>query len=369
MALSIVVIELEFHVECLATLSDLLASSEKIQAKYFVNSHGAETLSRRLLDTSEVYVQKEVESKQAFLSKHNEAFSKADVVFIATLEQHWKAYKNVIQKSNVLLRVHGLNYHFSNQFQLVKGLKQLGFIGVLREFYWRNHYWKKVLQSDINYFTPTLISKSYLSKIQSGSKWMPVVPLSYFKRTEKSHNSLFTIVIPGSVEENRRNYNIVIEAISYLQQHSITWVLLGEMKSDKIMEQLNKLKKRGCLIEYFTETVSDSKFEEQMKKCDLVFAPVTEFHPFKDVVEIPGDTKISGATSDALLFGKPILLPSSYLFQEDWSELGIYYKSVEDIQSAILSLMNGNKMNEEKLLSKEHAIKRIEDIFTRCLSY
>ena len=366
--MKVAVIELEYHVECLSVLADLVEASEKIETHYFVNKIGEQTLSRKFHNSAKVYVQKESESKNKFLNRYIHEFHHSDLVFIATLEQHWRAYKDVIQKSNVLLRVHGLNYHFSKRFQLVSGLNQLGVIGIIREFYWQNHFWKKTLIPNINYFTPTLLSQSYASFIQSDLRWVPPVPLSFFSNSNILVNDTFTVVVPGSVENTRRNYGTVIQAISALQSYSIKWVLLGEMKSETIKDQIDLLVENGCIIEYYAHNVPDALFEEQLKKCNLVFAPVRDAHPFKDVMEVPGKTKISGATSDALLFGKPILLPAGYPFQKEWSELGIHYRNVEDIQSIIPSLMKRTDLEMEKLLTKKQAILRIEDIFTRCLN-
>ena len=85
------------------------------------------------------------------------------------------------------------------------------------------------------------------------------------------------------------------------------------------------------------------------------------------MTEIPGKTKISGATSDALYYQKPLLLPIHYPPQEIWKHLAYFYRSADDLAEQIISLSKEPVQETTTAFPIEKAAAQLESIFAKCI--
>ena len=273
----------------------------------------------------------------------------------------------MVSKYRTLLRVHGLNYHFSKEGNVIKGFAQLGIAGMMREWYWKNQAWKEKVLKQVEFFSPTLVSPTYHERLQSNPKWVDVVPLSFSSGSSPISSGTFTVAIPGAVETTRRDYNTVLRVMEQLRGEDIRWIFLGNMVTEEIRLAIDHLQQAGVEVYYYTEVVPDEKFDEVMKISNVILAPVNAYHPFKTVTEVPGVTKISGATSDALYYQKPILLPAHYPAQEVWKPLAQFYTSSDHLAEQIISLSNTLSQQVAATFPIDEATKQLESIFARCI--
>ena len=89
-------------------------------------------------------------------------------------------------------------------------------------------------------------------------------------------------------------------------------------------------------IKYFKEKVVQDEFDQWMSKADLLYCPVKTESEFFSVKEIYGKTKISGNIGDAIKYGKPAILPSTYR-----SDLKFIIEEKTDLQSQFIDVKNG----------------------------
>jgi hypothetical protein len=160
--------------------------------------------------------------------------------------------------------------------------------------------------------------KDYIIKNKLYDKPIFVIP---FKYHEKMYVNLFdTIVVPGRVEEHRRDYDAFLDYIK--KEDSV--VLLGEPIGDygkRIIEKCKQMNKQGYHIEFFEGRVPDSLYQSNLVNAyTIVFPKVKESHGYGTTKEIYGQTKMVGAYFDAIKYGK------KYIEGPPWVEIPIRYE-------------------------------------------
>ncbi len=310
---SLCLIELEFHGECLRTLLEVLQDVTDFEVHCAIHQEH-EALVNNYVPHDRVEVYDPRSDKEQFLRGIRHRFDKMDGLIILTLEQHWKAYLNICKRYPVLLRVHGLNYVKNQRPDYIRIYQTLGFKGLLGELKWKNYYFKEQVLKVVKSITPTLsIEEDLRPNLPVEYKWIDPLPMSYNRyRTVCESNTSFKVVVPGAVSMGKRNYAHVFNAIKALSKSEFEWAFLGKVIEPTLQKELTSLKNDGYRLRFFENEVGWDVFDSELKAAHLIWAPVNEMHPFKDVLEYPGKTKITGSVSDALYFGKPILIPAFY---------------------------------------------------------
>jgi len=178
--------------------------------------------------------------------------------------------------------------------------------------------------------------KDYIIKNKLYSKPIFVIP---FKYHEKMYVNLFdTIVVPGRVEEHRRDYDAFLDYIK--KEDSV--VLLGEPIGEygkKVIERCKQMNKQGYHIEFFEGRVPDSLYcSNLVNACTIVFPKVKESHGYGTTKEIYGQTKMVGAYFDAIKYGK------KYIEGPPWIEIPIKYED--------FSLENMKRYCKEEIIDR-----------------
>lgn len=273
-----------------------------------------ESLALEHLPPDRVWVYHSTTTKEAFLKSLWSWFNEIDGLFILTLEQHWKAYLDTCKRYPVLLRVHGLNYIKNTQSNYLTMLETLGIKGLLGELKWQNYTFKKRVLNVVDALTPTLpVDDEVKMDLKSGVKWVDPVPMTYNRYPPTQMTSQpFKVVIPGSVSLDKRNYQEVFKAIRSFTGNEFEWVFLGKATDGAMLQEIKELIGQGYRLKFYEAEVDWETFDRELLTAHLIWAPVNPAHCFKDVTEEPGKTKITGSVSDALYYGKPILIPAFY---------------------------------------------------------
>jgi hypothetical protein len=145
----------------------------------------------------------------------------------------------------------------------------------------------------------------------------------------------FKIVIPGSVDPNRRNYAEVAEAL-FLRPlpHLIELVILGDSQSvygGEIITDLQKLASPLFRLRFFKGYISEAVYEQEIRTADILWSPLRlHKQSSRKSLETYGQTTASGLTADLLLNNAPALAPVGFIIPEPFRAAILPYASMEE---------------------------------------
>lgn len=278
--MKIVYIELDTHAE---VLQDFYFSVENKEKVYFLVSH---KIANRLNDIPVRIVQ-----KKEILNVLKEI--NPGKVILGTLHRNFHIWEKIVHQYPCYAIIHNIN------FSKLTPLK-LFFLCFKKDQIYR---FKLLLKEK-------LLSSPCIHQALIG-KWTMANFTFYIQRytSEKSGSDLPILVIPGEVNQSRRDYlgliNRFLEA-----KNTYHLVFLGKCRSEMLpyIETLYK----NHQVEWFKDRVSAQDFHSWMLKADLILCPIQRVTYFFSQKEIYGETKFSGVVADAVRYGKRVIFPDFY---------------------------------------------------------
>jgi len=189
----------------------------------------------------------------------------------------------------------------------------------------------------INYFIP-----AYFPEIK---KLQPVKP-----------ENEFWAVVPGGVEQFRRDYVSLIENLDKTEfPENIRIIFLGSLwdeREQEIYRSLRNLENNKNSIITFDHFVDYDTFHSYMQQANIIL-PL-----FKtDGTDWYMNKRMSGSTPLGIAYKIPFLVPVTYRSHEDINEYSFFYEDYQDLFDKIRNLANGN-------ISADEIKKRYEEKFS-----
>jgi len=166
----------------------------------------------------------------------------------------------------------------------------------------------------------------------------------------KASPASFSIVIPGTVDPNRRNYQEVTDLFTHYLQgpatpaRAIQLVLLGNSDTPYGTGIVNKLRQLGSTkfsLRSYQGHIPQTEYERQLSEADLIWSPLkVEKLSVRHNPETYGLTTASGLTADLLLNATPALVPADLLIPGPFRAALLPYQSHEEVQQHIDRLIN-----------------------------
>jgi len=141
------------------------------------------------------------------------------------------------------------------------------------------------------------------------------LPIFYLQEYEKPRKSIITIVIPGAVSQQRRDYLHILKRIeSFKRNTHFQFVFLGKARGKELawIKEFEQSKLKNISLKYFTEKVPQPIFDRWMQAADILWCPIQSETEFFSNKEFYGITKISGNVGDAIKYGKLAIFPENY---------------------------------------------------------
>ena len=127
----------------------------------------------------------------------------------------------------------------------------------------------------------------------------------------------------GAIDEDRKNYDIIFDALNKIKNKEIHIFFLGSnlnQKSKKVIEKFNKFK-----TYFFSGYLPDDIFYEWGKKCNLLISTNKT-----DIVRGYGSLKGTGPFGDAIYLSRPLLILSRVDPIKEFSDFTFYYENDDD---------------------------------------
>jgi hypothetical protein len=163
----------------------------------------------------------------------------------------------------------------------------------------------------------------------------------------------FTIVIPGSVDGNRRDYGFVTDFFRHwlpgraASERPIRLVILGDSHSPEataIVASLKGLESARFAVLTFDGYVPESIYEQQLAAADLLWSPLRlQKLGSRNNPEVYGQTTASGLTADLLLNDTPALVPEGLILPDLFQEALLPYRSAEEVGGQLKRLVNDDE--------------------------
>ena len=301
-------------------------------------------LEHLLKDTRNNYewiTKKERQSRFSFIRKMYREVKKRkiELLYLNTVSDNFPGYAFLVRKLpdvRIIMTVHLINSFFSTT-------KKYNY----RRLF--NHWGKKRLHTRIKEFNvlgqamvPVLRQKLPPDKIIHCIPGV-VYEASAINTLPRPLQNPVRIVVPGSIDGRRRDYEQVFDLLILLQKEDIPVLitLAGSFYKEYGQHILAKCKhwrgKNQQLVYYENGHIDQPEFDKLLQEADLVFMP-SVIHTMIDdgVEETYGLTVTSGNISDAVRHAKPFIIPE-LLIIDSWLEKScLRYTSVKDIVDFIL---------------------------------
>lgn len=291
-------IELDTHAEIALNFMELMNNSTAFSVDYY--------FSEKILKTLGLQETENIKKTTPETINHQLSIINYDLIIIGTIHRYFNVFEKIAEKFNTSIICHNLNFVKVSNFNLLSfifkedfkyRLKLLLKEGLLRK--------SKVYQKSKN----LLVLDENLAKEN-----YKTLPIFYTKFSQKSEKETFTIVIPGAVSQKRRDYFSVIKKLKDLKIEKFEIIFLGKAqgKELELLQDFERNKPENISIKYFKNKVSQSEFDDYMKRADILWCPIQQETEFLSQKEIYGVTKMSGNIGDAIKYSKMAVFPENY---------------------------------------------------------
>lgn len=344
-------IELDTHAEIAANFMELMKDSEEFEVDYYFSEKIIKQIGQH---QSPIYLSENTELLNLLDQQ------KYDLIIIGTVHRYFNLFNEIAQKFNVSIIVHNLNFTTISRFQLFRNIFK-------KDFPYRLKLWlKEDLLSAPEVFKK---AKNLLvldqSLVQDALQYLPV----FFNQHQVSNNSeVFTIVIPGAVSQERRDYEKVLQELTNVHQHHserlVQVIFLGKACGKELhwLQRFENEKSKNMTIQYFTEKVPPNIFDEWMNKADVLWCPIQSETEFFSHKEIYGTTKMSGNIGDAIKYGKVAFFPENYPSDFDF----IIHEKANSSQE-ILDFKSENSYDFQREFSNNKIVTDLEKVLESLL--
>jgi len=374
------ILEVHCHAKYLYTLCKICKTKQS-NVTIFTTKEIFLRLEKYLENTKEytIILKKDIESIHAFLKRVEKICNeKIDILFVNTFQLtcfHLPKYFGFNPKSKMILTVHTANAWLKPK--LVFNIKQLvrtidtnlsSFIGhrlILPKF------------DGINVIYPPM--KDFVLKETNYKKKIFTLPFNFYEEQIKIHkkqNKKIQFVIPGQIEEHRRDYDVILDAFEQLFKEynkTIDLRLLGYpvgMYGNRILNRCKKLKDKGYNITYYDSFVPEETYHNIMKTVDFILLPIKiKSRGMGIQPEYYGKTKGSAAVFEGIQYAKPMVVPKDFNMIKELNGSTLKYDNSKDLETTLTEYIKNRKKlenleNEAYKNSKYFSLVSIQKYFT-----
>jgi hypothetical protein len=185
-----------------------------------------------------------------------------------------------------------------------------------------------------------------------------------------------TITITGTVEQNRRDYEVVFQAFQKCTfKTPVRLILLGRAKGkegQKVINKFKSLENTYFKLDYFTEMIPQETFDARCAETDFFILPFTAKINFSIYEEIGGKTAVSGGVGDVIRYGVPGFVPIYYDIEPELTEMITPFENADDLAQQLMTWIADKNYVEKKekssILLQHYSKKALQQQFNSFIS-
>ena len=347
-------LEVHCHAKYLYTMSKI-CKTKKTNVTIFTTKNLFSRLKKYLTNTKEytIVLKEDKESLHSYLMRVEKICNeKIDLLLVNTFQLtcfHLPKYFGFNPKSKTILTVHTANAWLKPK--PVFNIKQIAkTIDTNLSSYIGN---KLILPKfdGINVIYPPM--KDFVLKETTYEKKTFTIPFNFYEKPEKKSmkkNEKIQFVVPGQIEEHRRNYEVILDAFEKLfikYNHDIELCFLGYpvgMYGNRILKRSKKLKDKGYDITYYDNFVPEETYHNVMKSVDFILLPIKiKSRGMGIQPEYYGKTKGSAAVFEAIQYAKPMVVPANFNIIKELESSTLKYKDAKDLEKILAKYIENRK--------------------------
>ena len=207
------------------------------------------------------------------------------------------------------------------------------------------------------------------------------LPTSIFenvKTTEgQKEDGKLRIVIPGLIQEHRKDYSAVFPAFENLFENykrKIKLCVPGlpvARFGKQVYNKFKDMEQKGRDIVIFDHFVPDEIFDDILIKSDIILAPIRiKTRADSDIEETYGKTVGSGIIFNAIQYAKPIVVPAEFNMLPELRSSTLTYANSKELEDIITELITNPeklvKLKKEAYINAEKfSLKNLQDYFEK----
>jgi hypothetical protein len=317
-------------------------------------------------------VKKPSESKYHFIyriyKKANQ--KKLDFLYLNTISDNHIIHALMIARlrnMRVITTLHDVNGYFSFEpsFRVRRWVRYIGKKNLVRQV------------KEFNVVSSTMVE--YLRNKLPSDKKVHCIPGCVFEQIEGEETTSPTmspikIVVPGTIDRRRRNYELVFDLLEKINKTSIEVrvVLLGGVSHEhgnSIIARCRAYASRMSNLQFFErDVVEQPLFDHEMNEAHLVLIPSVVNTVIADgISETYGLSISSGVIFDVIKHAKPFIVPRKLTVPADLNDSCFAYSSIAELAEFLKDLLlypekygrwsdhaiiNSNKYTIEKIREK-----------------
>lgn len=286
-------------------------------------------------------IKNDLQTVEEFVDMHRIRLMSVDrILFTSVPPKELKIFSDKSLASKSCLLIHDLHYYFS-EFDSIDEEKN-----VLKMLKGQLLQERRYIESSFKNIDQIVVASKDLYDYAQEKGWYRVDGyldlLVSLRIKQKVPKKKIRIVIPGSVSVDRKNYQLVFDALLELNQQALTQKIkitfLGELENRQTQRKIKQFAKRlnsHIEIEWFPSFVPQKNFDKIIKKAHFLILPIANKKSAGSIHEQYGKSTISGSISDMVKFGKPALIPSFYPLPDIIEEVVTRYHDEKDLAATL----------------------------------
>jgi hypothetical protein len=316
-------------------------------------------------DDYTIILKEENESINSFLKKVEQIGNeKLDLLFINTIQETCKDLPHYFRfkpKCRMALTIHNVN-SWLNQKLKINIKKPFRTVDTVFSSLLIN----KVILPKFNelnvVYSPI---KEYIVKNTHCPQKIYTLPFTFFDESEllkdKKNAVPIRFVVPGAIEQSRRNYEIVADVFHTLFNQfgdNISLCLLGKPVGTYGKQMINtfkQMKKQGYNISLFEAFVPEATYSNILTESDIILSPIKlKTKGLGEIEETYGLTKGTASPFEAIQYAKPLIVPRAFTVLQELHSSTLQYANKDDLENTIADLISNRKKIED-LKQKAHS--------------
>jgi hypothetical protein len=233
------------------------------------------------------------------------------------------------------LTVHEVNEYFSRSYNTLRD--------------WTETIGKEFLHRQIRHYHVFLPAMADQLRQRLPGSTAVFIPSRFYSGHRVTSQTLpFRIVLPGSLDPNRRNYQEVIQALTLLQSTAshppIQLILLGDAATEagaRIIAAFQPICSEQIILRHFKGYIPESTYERELTDAHLIWSPLNLHKKnSRNNPETYGLSTASGLTADLLLNNIPALVPAGLIIPQPFGPAIYPYSSPEEASGLIIRFLD-----------------------------